>query len=155
MARETLFEPLGIAASSVWRMEGELDPPEGARRYQLALAGEFGAPGIPRFDFVFLGLGPDGHTASLFPQSTALAERRRLVVENWVSVMNEWRLTLTYPVLNAASRVVFVVAGKEKAKAVAKILGGSADPSELPAAGVAPSDGELVWMLDREAASLL
>jgi 6-phosphogluconolactonase len=155
MARETLFEPLGIAASAVLRMEGEMDPAEGARRYQLALAGEFGAPGIPRFDFLFLGMGPDGHTASLFPHTTALAERRRLAVENWVTLKNEWRLTLTYPVINAASRVAFVVSGKEKAHAVARVLAGDADPADFPAAGVAPSDGELLWMLDRDAASQL
>ncbi|HEY7864357.1 MAG TPA: 6-phosphogluconolactonase [Thermoanaerobaculia bacterium] len=155
MARETLFEPMSIASSAVLRMEGEMDPAEGARRYQLALAGEFGAPGIPRFDFLFLGLGEDGHTASLFPQTTALAERRRLTVENWVSLENEWRLTLTYPVINAASRVVFVVSGKEKAPAVARVLAGDADPADFPAAGVAPSDGELLWLLDRDAAAQL
>jgi 6-phosphogluconolactonase len=155
MARETLFEPLAIPPSAVLRMEGELEPAEGARRYQLALAGEFGAPGIPRFDFLFLGLGNDGHTASLFPQTTALAERRRLAVENWVLLKNEWRLTLTFPVINAASRVAFVVCGREKAPVVARVLAGDADPADFPAAGVTPSDGELLWLLDRDAAAQL
>jgi 6-phosphogluconolactonase len=156
MAAETLLCPLGIPATQVHRMQGEAaDPDAAARSYELELAASFGvatggAP--PRFDFVFLGLGADGHTASLFPHTHALGERRRWVVANYVPQLQTTRLTLTYPVLNAARCVVFLVAGREKASALARVFDSSTSYEEVPAKGICPVEGELHWLADRAAA---
>ena len=112
----------------------------------------FGGP--PRLDLVLLGIGEDGHTASLFPRTPALDVRDRSVTENPVEKLGTTRITLTIPALNAARRVAFLVAGENKAQALAEILEGSADPHDYPAKFVQPTSG-LVWMVDRSAASLL
>lgn len=109
--------------------------------------------GVPRFDLIFLGMGPDGHTASLFPGTAALAEKERLVVENFVPKVNANRITFTYRLLNAARNVVFVVGGQDKAAVVKEILqDGSV---QFPSALVDPLEGNLVWMLDSAAAANL
>lgn len=154
MAREALFDPLGIPAARVFRMKGEADPARAARDYEAAIRRRF-AGHRARFDFVLLGLGEDGHTASLFPETAALAERRSLVAANEVPKLSEWRLTLTFRALNAARRVVFLVSGPEKATAAAKILKKQRGYRDLPAAGVAPRRGTLLWLLDEAAASKL
>jgi 6-phosphogluconolactonase len=105
---------------------------------------------IPRFDLILLGLGADGHTASLFPGTPALAERDRWCVANWVNALSTYRLTVTFPLLHAARAVTFVVSGAEKAPIVRDVLRGSRD---VPARLVTPVDGELWWMLDRDAAA--
>jgi 6-phosphogluconolactonase len=154
MARETLFDPLKIPAAHVLRMKGEADPIRAARDYEAAMRRRFsGRP--PRFDCILLGLGEDGHTASLFPSTAALAERRRLVAANEVPRFSEWRLTLTFRALNAARRVVFLVSGSAKASAAAKILKKERGYQDLPAAGVSPRRGTLLWLLDEAAASKL
>lgn len=154
MAREALFEPLKIPAAHVLRMKGEADPARAARDYESAIRRRF--PGRPaRFDLVFLGLGEDGHTASLFPSTAALAERKRLVAANEVPKFSEWRLTLTFPALNAARRVVFLVSGSEKASATARILKKQRGYQDLPAARICPRRGTLLWLLDEAAASKL
>ena len=154
MAREALFDPLQIPAAHVLRMKGETVPTRAARNYEEALRRRFsGRPA--RFDFIFLGLGEDGHTASLFPGTAALTERRRLVAANEVPKFSEWRLTLTFRALNAARRVVFLVSGPEKASAAAKILKKERGYRDLPAAGVLPPRGTLLWLLDEAAASKL
>lgn len=156
MARETLFDPLGIEPSRVFRMHGEAPPRTAADEYADVLGGEFASGrGWPRFDLIFLGLGPDGHTASLFPKTRALEERARSVVANRVPKFREWRLTLTYPVLNAARRVIFLAAGEEKAEAATAILTRSRGWRELPAARVRPKKGSLLWLLDEEAGGCL
>jgi 6-phosphogluconolactonase len=102
---------------------------------------------------IFLGTGPEGHTASLFPGSSALNEKTRLVVANWVEKFNSYRITFTFPVLNQAACVTFLVSGVDKAPIVHEVLeNGNAD---LPAQRVRPADGRLLWMLDRAAASAL
>jgi 6-phosphogluconolactonase len=154
MARETLFDPLKIPAARVLRMKGEANPARAARDYENAIRRRF-ADRPARFDFVLLGLGEDGHTASLFPSTAALTERRRLAAANEVPKFSEWRLTLTFRALNAARRVVFLVSGPEKAPAVAKILKKRRGYADLPASGVAPSRGTLLWLLDEAAASKL
>jgi 6-phosphogluconolactonase len=154
MARQALFDPLQIPAAHVLRMKGETVPTRAARDYEEALRRRFsGRPA--RFDLVFLGLGEDGHTASLFPSTAALGERRRLVAANEVPKFSEWRLTLTFPALNAARRVVFLVSGSEKASAAAKILKKERGYEDLPAAGISPRRGTLLWLLDEAAASKL
>ena len=155
LAKEHLLDPLRIPKESVFRMRGEDAPAGAARAYEDAVIGEFGAAGFPRFDFVLLGLGPDGHTASLFPGTRALEEAERRVAENYVPRLSEWRLTLTLPVLNAARRAVFLVVGAEKAGAVSAVLRAEHARPALPASLVRPRAGSLVWIVDEAAASEL
>ncbi len=149
MARETLLEAVPIPEENVHRMRGELPPEEAAARYAEVLASCFGPSPVPRFDLMLLGLGEDGHTASLFPGSPALEERERWVVAQYVERLAEWRLTLTLPVLNAAKNVAFVVSGAEKREILAKVW--SEAGVQLPAARVRPDAGRLRWFVDVEA----
>ncbi|WP_047864763.1 6-phosphogluconolactonase [Rubrobacter aplysinae] len=150
MARETLLDY--VQTAGVYRMKGELTPEMAAAEYERDLQGFFGGD-TPVFDLILLGVGPDGHTASLFPGTPALDVRDRLAAANPVEKLDTDRLTLTVPVLNAARAVWFLVAGEDKAEAVAEVLEGDADPHEYPSKLVRPDDGGPVWMLDREAAS--
>jgi 6-phosphogluconolactonase len=156
MAREALLRHVPVPAAQVHRMEGERDPDEAARRYEEALRREIpaGADGVPQIDLVLLGVGDDGHTASLFPGTAALDETTRLVAAPWVEAVGAHRLTLTYPALNAARAVLYLVAGDDKAEAARAVLEPRAGEPRLPAAGVRPS-GQLVWLLDRAAAARL
>nr|WP_320133916.1 6-phosphogluconolactonase [uncultured Holophaga sp.] len=149
MARESLLSRLPVDPARIHRLEGERS--DAAEHYEAELRRVFAPEAQPRFDLVLLGMGPDGHTASLFPGCSALEETRRWVVATEVPGKGR-RLTLTYPVLNAARAVVFLVAGAEKREALRSVLGGSAGES-LPAARVRPE--RLWWMLDRESAALL
>ena len=133
-------------------MRGELDPAEAAVLYEEELAEFFGGP--PRFDLILLGIGEDGHTASLFPGTPALDVRDRWAAENPVEKLGTVRLTLTVPVINAAERVSFLVAGEGKAGALKEILEGDASPHEYPAKLIRP-EGGAVWMVDQAAARLL
>ncbi|MCX8070878.1 MAG: 6-phosphogluconolactonase [Candidatus Binatia bacterium] len=159
MASEALLQPLGIAPGQIHRMRGEdLDLPAAARAYEEEMARAFGVQWKshpPRFDLVLLGLGADGHTASLFPRTVALQERRHWVVANPVPQLRTTRLTMTYPVLNAARCVLFLVTGRDKAEAVARVFSPTGAVEEVPARGVCPHDGELVWFLDEAAARRL
>jgi len=110
---------------------------------------------IPRFDLILLGMGPDGHTASLFPGTRALRERRRLVTSNWVGKFYTNRITLTAPVFNAAERVVFLASGVDKAPALKAVLEGPREPAQLPAQLIRPRPGKLLWLADTTAASML
>jgi 6-phosphogluconolactonase len=138
-------------------MPGEMDPVEAAARYEGHLRGFF-APhggGFPVFDCILLGLGDDGHTASLFPGTRAIRESAHWVLGHYVDAQKGWRITLTPPVINAARTVVFIAAGSGKAAVVKEILEGPLRPDSLPAQAVRPAGGELLWMLDRDAAALL
>ena len=110
-----------------------------------------GAPVRP--DLLLLGIGPDGHTASLFPGTSALEESERLFAANWVSGMDSWRITATLPLINASRHVVFLAQGRDKAEALRLALHPADSEPPLPAALVVPDDGALTWMLDRQAAS--
>ncbi len=153
MANETLLSKLPAPQKNIFRIPAELpDAREAAQKYSDTLE-QFFHPAddsFPRFDFILLGMGPDGHTASLFPGTAALQEKDEFVVANWVEKLNTFRITFTYPVLNSAVCVMFLVNGDEKAEMVRRAL---KDPSaNLPCQGVKPADGELLWYLDKGAA---
>ncbi len=154
MARETLTGQPFVNQNSVYRIKGELPAEEAAKDYEQTLRKLFpGTADFPRFDLVLLGLGPDGHTASLFPHSPALTERSRWVVANWVEKFRTHRITLTFPVLNAAAEVLFLVTGDDKAWALKEVFRGVAPVTEIPARGIAPSPGKLTFLVDRAAAA--
>jgi 6-phosphogluconolactonase len=154
MTRENLLTHIPIPAEQIHRIRAE-DPDHEAAAdgYAETLRETFGLAKdeLPRFDLIHLGLGTEGHTASLFPGSPALTERERLVAAPWVEKLNTHRITLTPPVLNAAREVQFLVAGAEKAAIVREILRAPHNPDELPAQIIAPTDGRLVWLLDAAA----
>jgi 6-phosphogluconolactonase len=156
MARAALIAPLGLSVAQVHRMYGELDPGASARAYEDELRAAIGAP--PVLDVVLLGMGSDGHTASLFPESVGVDEARRLVIANPVKSPlvpggAATRITLTAPAINAARAVRFVVAGVDKAAALAAVLEGPRDPRRYPAQLIEAAD--LVWLVDEAAASQL
>lgn len=149
LAREALFDHVPLPAENLHRIEGELAPEAAAARYEALLQGFF-AGEAPAFDIVLLGLGSDGHTASLFPGSTALGEACRLVVAASGPPPLTSRITLTLPVLNGARCVCFLVVGAAKSTALAEVLYGE---RALPAQEVRPESGELFFFVDRAAAS--
>ena len=159
MACEAFIRHVPIPEVNVHRMHGEDQPDEAARAYERLLSqpparAASSAADLPVIDLLFLGLGADGHTASLFPHSPALAVEDRLVVPNEGPSTGR-RLTVTYPVINAARRVVFVVSGAAKAGMVAEALEGLRVPDAVPAQGVSPVHGSVTWLLDEAAASEL
>ncbi len=159
MVKESLLANLDADnMPQVFRMEGESDPEEGAKRYEETLRKEFGigVGEIPRFDLILLGMGEDGHTASLFPHKASLKETDRLVIAAEPGLKPFVpRLTLTFPVLNNAVQVLFLVAGEDKATTVKLVFDGESLPDELPSQTVKPLSGTLMWLLDKTAASQL
>jgi 6-phosphogluconolactonase len=154
MAREHLLSRIPVRSENIFRICAEHSDAEVvARDYEQTLRRVFKLPeGVPRFDLMLLGLGADGHTASLFPETAALHETKRLVVANWVPKFRAQRITVTLPILNHAAQVVFLVSGREKLLAVRSALSRSRHARELPARMVQPTDGGLLWFLDRDAA---
>ncbi len=157
MANRTMLSKLEIKPSQIHRIHGEETPEEAARLYEEELRARFGIDegDLPRFDLMLLGLGGNRHTASLFPGSPALKEDSRLAVPVEVDDRHRWRVTLTPPVLNNSSQVIFLVAGEEKAEAVKDVIEGNSSVEQVPAKIVAPDDGGILWILDKAAASLL
>lgn len=155
MARAALTGHPFISPNRVHRMRGELPAREAALDYEATLRRLFPGDDLPRFDLLLLGLGTDGHIASLFPHSRALDESRAWVTDNWVEKLSVERITLTYPVLNAASDTLFLVAGADKAWAVHEALAGQAAPRDVPVRGIHPSSGKLTFMVDQAAAAQL
>ena len=155
MAKESLLDRVSIPENQIHRMAGEKDPDVAAQEYEQKIGAVFGVrpPNMPRFDVVLLGMGADGHTASLFPGTDALKVHDHYAVANHVPQQNTDRLTLTFPVLNSARLVIFMVAGADKADAVQRCLEGSKDVP--PAGQVQPADGQCRWLLDSEAATRL
>ncbi len=159
MAFAVLLEPLAVRQAQIHRIKGELrDLEEGARDYHAEIARVFGvAPDgpPPAFDLILLGMGTDGHTASLFPYSQALPERRRWVVSHYVARLRARRITLTPPILNRAREIRLLVTGADKAPTLAEVLEGPRDPERLPVQLIAPESGRLAWLVDRAAAAKL
>ncbi len=156
MARETLLDAVPIPPERIHRMRGEEDPASAASAYEDELRAVFAtAPGeTPRFDLIYTGMGPDGHTLSLFPHTAALSVTDRLVVANYVPQLNASRITFTTTLANHAALVAFVVTGADKAPALAQVLEGPRDPRRYPSQLIAPA-GELLFLLDQLAAAQL
>src|SRR5262249_24519258 len=147
-----------LTPDQIFRIKGEYpDTNRAAQEYEQSLRASFriDAGQLPRFDLVLLGMGNEGHVASLFPGTKATHETSRLVVRNWVGKLFTERITLTFPVLNNAARVIFMVAGSDKALAVKGVLEGPQEPEQLPAQAIAPKDGKVLWLLDSAAGKLL
>lgn len=153
MAREAFLDDVDLPEAQVHPIVFEGDPDAAARAYETALRDHFGDEA--RFDMILLGLGDNGHTASLWPGDPVLDERVRWAAPVHVNDPDLWRVTLTYPVLNAAREVVFLVTGAGKAEVVQKILEGPRDVMRLPAQGVEPAAGRLRFVLDQAAAAKL
>jgi 6-phosphogluconolactonase len=146
MARENLFVPAGVPEKSIMRMRGEIDPQLAAQEYEdqlNAIAAKHGER-IYQHDLILLGLGDDGHTASLFPGTAALDESARRVVANFVPKLNAWRLTFTFPLINHARHILFLVGASKSAQLIENVLAG--DP-QFPAARVNPIAGDVTWMI--------
>lgn len=166
MASENLFAPLKIRDDSIFRWQTELKTTEQiALDYENKLKRFFDwnlnppatavGSDLPRFDLILLGMGADGHTASLFPYTEALRETEKIAVANRVEKLNTTRLTLTFPVINNARNVIFLVAGEEKAETLREVLEGEFTPEKYPSQNVRPANGELFWLLDANVAKLL
>ena len=157
MTKEALLDHVPLLPQQVHRMEGELEPEAAAARYESELRNTFRLEGAeaPRFDLISLGMGDDGHTASLFPHTEAIHEMGRLVTANHVTQKDTWRLTLTWPVINHARSVFFLIAGADKAERVHEVFMGPRDPERLPSQLIWPSGGILTLFLDKAAAALL
>ena len=156
MARETLLSKVPIPEQNIFRVPAEdSDANRAAEKYEGTLKQFFAPPAgqFPQFDLVLLGMGPDGHTASLFPQTKGLQEKQRLVIANWVEKFSTDRITFTAPLLNAARVVEFLVAGSDKAPALREVLEGNASPDLYPSKMIRPVNGKLVWMVDQAAAA--
>ncbi len=153
MVREVLLSKVPVATAQVHRIPAELEVGRAAAEYERDLRSFFGRD--PVFDLILLGMGPDGHTASLFPGTAVLEERERWVAASWVEKLRTHRITLTLPVFERARAVVFLVAGADKAAALAQVLSPRAAQEPLPAARVRPRDGSLLWLVDRDAAAAL
>lgn len=151
--KAALLDHISLPKENIHRMHGELAPDEAAYEYRQQLLAHFATPGFPVFDLILLGLGNDGHTASLFPGSAALRTGEVPVTENYVASLESWRLTFTLPLINAARQVIFLVSGAGKASIVEEVMQPGGRP--LPAKAVNPHSGGLTWLLDSEAASLL
>jgi 6-phosphogluconolactonase len=154
MARQALLDQVPIPPEQIHPIPCSQQPRAAAERYEALLRSFFGER-RPRFDMVFLGLGENGHTASLFPGTPVLEERQRWVAEVYNAEQDLFRITLTAPLLNQAAVVVFLVAGAAKAAVLREVLEGPQDPTRLPAQLIRPGDGELRWLVDRTAARLL
>jgi 6-phosphogluconolactonase len=158
MARDTLLSKVAIPPANIFPVPAENpDASAAAETYEQTLRKFFAVgPGeFPRFDLILLGMGPDGHTASLFPETAALQEKSRLVVANWVEKLKASRITFTLPVLKAARCVAFLVSGADKAAVLHEVLEGNVPAEKYPSKLVRPSEGKLIWFVDRAAASEL
>jgi 6-phosphogluconolactonase len=155
MALENLFEPFLIQPQNVFRWRGEWKNTDKiAADYEKVLI-DFFQTESPRFDLILLGMGADGHTASLFPETAALGETKKLAVANWVEKLNASRLTFTLPLINNAANIAFLIGGAEKAETLKTVLEGEFEPIKFPSQSIKPTDGKLFWYTDSDAAQLI
>jgi 6-phosphogluconolactonase len=154
-ASEALLSRVPVPPENVHRIDGVGDARANASAYEAEMRGLFGDADWPRLDHVLLGMGDDGHTASLFPGTEVLNETRLWVAPNWVEKLGAWRVTLTAPAINAARHVTFLVSGAGKAARLREVLKGARDPFRLPSQLIRPLDGTLEWLVDRAAAARL
>lgn len=154
MARRTLLNYIDIPAANIFPVQTDLNPVEAARKYEESIRNLFGRED-PKFDLILLGIGENGHTASLFPHTEVLHERTRLVKEVFVEELEMYRITMTVPLINSSRNIIFLVEGEGKAEAVNTILNGKYEPDTYPAQLIKPLNGKLFWYLDNKAAKLL
>jgi 6-phosphogluconolactonase len=163
MARNALLDHVPIPAANVFRIRGESEPQRAAEEYETTLQTFFSSPSeqsgldssADRFDLILLGLGADGHTASLFPRTSGVRETERWVTSHYVGKVDAWRVTFTPPLINRADHVFFLVSGANKARRLKDVLTGPYRPNDFPAQIVQPAKGELLWLVDGAAAALL
>jgi 6-phosphogluconolactonase len=157
MTRQALLDKVPLTGSQVFRIQGELDPEEGAERYEFDIRQSFRLEGaeIPIFDLVALGMGPDGHTASLFPHTEGLHEMMRIAIANHVLQKDAWRVTLTWPVINRARDVFFLIEGADKVPALKQVFLGPYDPETFPSQLIQPANRRITLLLDSAAAAAL
>src|ERR1700739_1830977 len=155
MASESLFSKVPIPEKNVHRIRAELQAEVAATEYEQELVNFFHLDnhGMPRFDLIFLGIGEDGHTASLFPGSNALTDSLHRVTANWVEKFKTFRITFTFPVLKCAAEVIFLVSGADKAQILSEVL--RPGSRKYPSQNVQPENGRLLWLVDQDAGSLL
>jgi 6-phosphogluconolactonase len=152
VAFDRLLSKVPIPEGNIHRIKGEEEPEKAARDYEADIRNFFGVSGLPVFDLVLLGMGEDGHAASLFPGSESLEEKARLAVPVHLGKPNWNRITLTLPVLNNAAQIIFLVAGSSKATVLSEILRDGEKRREFPAGRIRPVQGKVIWLIDREAA---
>jgi len=157
MTREAMLNSVPLKSEQVFRIEGELSPEEAAAHYESTIRNQFKLEGaeVPRFDVLALGMGDDGHTASIFPHTAAIHELGRIAYANQVPQKDTWRVTLTWPVIIESGDVFFLIGGKDKADPLHRVLQGPYDPETLPSQLIQPKNGKLLFLLDKDAASLL
>ena len=158
MAKETLISKSPLKPEQVLRIKGEYpDAEQAALEYEQSIRSYFKLTNaeFPRFDLVLLGMGNDGHTASLFPGTNALRETQRIVVHNWVGKLLTERITLTAPAINNAARVIFMVTGADKTLPLTAVLERFYEPDQLPAQLIQPKNGTLLWLTDKDAGAML
>lgn len=157
MANRVMLSHLGLNPAQIHRIHGEEPPEKAAQDYEADLRESFSlADGeLPRFDLVLLGIGENAHTASLFPGTGAVHEDRRMAVAVETETSERYRVSLTPPVFNNAAHIIFMACGSSKAQAVKSVLEGPRDPDRFPAQVIDPNDGEVLWLLDKAAASML
>jgi 6-phosphogluconolactonase len=155
MTREALLDKVPLTSAQIFRIQGELDPEEAAAKYEFALRQSFRLEGaeLPIFDVLGLGMGPDGHTASLFPHTEGLHETMRLAIANHVAQKDAWRVTLTWPVINRARDVFFLIEGADKAAPLKEVFLGPYDPESFPSQLIRPATGRITLFLDPAAAA--
>jgi 6-phosphogluconolactonase len=158
MVNVLLFKPLKTPKTNIFRWQTEIiNAPGVAIQYEKYIRKFFKIDDetFPKFDLTLLGMGDDGHTASLFPHSPALDETEKIAVANLINQRKSYRLTMTYPALNNSENVIFLVSGESKAKTLQKVLEGDHEPEKLPAQGIQPASGNLLWLVDETAAECL
>jgi 6-phosphogluconolactonase len=154
MVQREWISHISIPQSNVHRINGELEPKSAAQKYEQEIRKVFGQDPVV-FDLVLLGIGEDGHTASLFPGTDAVLEKEAFVMSTFVQQFKSWRVTLTVPILNAAHEIIFLAMGKKKASIIQRILEKNTPDIKLPATLIQPPQGTLCWIIDEEAGSEL